>query len=429
MRISPASCLRGELSLPGDKSISHRYAILGAMARGKTTILNYSRCQDCRATLNCIEAMGVNVCQDGHRVEVLSQGWRGLAQPEEALDAQNSGTTIRLLSALLAGSEFVSTIQGDDSLNHRPMERIIIPLTQMGAKVSACNGQYPPLVIEGGRLQGIRYLLPVASAQVKSCVLLAGLMAGGETTVVEPVSSRDHTERALPFFGVQVRGKDRELTVAGNASPQGASIRVPGDFSATVYFLIATLLLPGSELTFREVGLNPSRTALLKLLKEAGARIEKSRHEVRNGEPTCDLTARYSHEVLEKFPSEIGSDWIPNLIDEIPILAVFGTRLKHGLAIRGAEELRRKESDRIQSIVHNLRSLGVNVEEFSDGFFIEPDQRILGGKVQTFADHRIAMAFAIAGLIAKGEVELDQPGCTAVSFPEFFESLQLVSQC
>ena len=396
------------------------------MARGKTTILNYSRSQDCRATLNCIQAMGVDVRQDGHRVEVLSQGWRRLTQPEEALDAQNSGTTIRLLSALLAGSEFVSTIQGDDSLNHRPMKRIIIPLTQMGAKVTPFNGQYPPLVIQGRRLRGIRYLLPVASAQVKSCVLLAGLMAEGETTVVEPVSSRDHTERALPFFGVQVRGKDRELAVAGNASPQGASICVPGDFSATVYFLIAALLLPGSELTFREVGLNPSRTALLKLLKEAGARIEKTRHEVRNGEPTCDLTARYSHEVLEKFPSEIGSDWIPNLIDEIPILAVFGTRLKHGLAIRGAEELRKKESDRIQSIVHNLRSLGVNVEEFSDGFFIEPGQRILGGKVQTFADHRIAMAFAIAGLIAKAEVELDQPGCTAVSFPEFFESLESI---
>ncbi len=426
MKIPLPSSVRGELSLPGDKSISHRYAILGAMARGKTTILNYPSSQDCRATLNCVRAMGVDVRQDGHRVEVLSQGWRQFRQPEEVLDAQNSGTTIRLVSALLAGGKFVSTIQGDDSLNHRPMKRIIIPLTQMGAKVTACNEQYPPLVIQGRRLQGIRYLLPVASAQVKSCVLLAGLMAQGETTVVEPVSSRDHTERALPFFGVQLRQQDRELTVPGDASPRGAHIRVPGDFSAAAYFLIAALLLPGSELTLREVGVNPSRTALLKLLKEAGARIEESRHEERNAEPTCDLTVHYSREVLERFPSEIGSDRIPNLIDEIPILAVFGTRLKHGLAIRGAEELRRKESDRIHSTVSNLRSLGVKVEEFSGGFFVGPRQRILGGKVQTFADHRIAMAFTIAGLIAEGEVKLDQPDCTTISFPGFFESLQSI---
>lgn len=420
--------LQGEVHLPGDKSISHRYAILGAMAQGKTRISNFSASQDCQATLNCVEALGVTLSRAGNRVELQSQGWTHLEKPKGILDAHNSGTTIRLVSALLASREFVSTIQGDASLNDRPMKRIIVPLTRMGAEVQARNKQYPPLTIKGAPLQAIRYRLPVASAQVKSCVLLAGLMAQGHTTVVEPIPSRDHTERALPCFGAELQKRDHELTVIGQASLRGAQMSVPGDLSAAIYFIAAAALLPGSEVTFSRVGVNSSRSAALRLLTDAGVLVERSRESEVNGEPICDLRVRYGSEVFDRFPPEIAGTWIPNLIDEIPILSILGTQLKRGLTIRGAAELRRKESDRIHSIVSNLRNLGLRVEELADGFHIPPGQSIRGGKVQTFGDHRIAMSFAIAGLISKKPVEIDQPACVAVSFPKFFESLESIGR-
>ncbi|MEE8349381.1 MAG: 3-phosphoshikimate 1-carboxyvinyltransferase [Acidobacteriota bacterium] len=423
MLIEPTSSLGGTIDLPGDKSISHRYAVLGAMARGTTSIGGFSRSQDCASTLACLRMLGTEIQQSEHTIEIRSEGWESFQPPGTLLDAGNSGTTIRLLSALLAGSPFASSIQGDESLNRRPMRRILIPLTQMGATIQPHNGEYPPLHVTGTRLTGIRYSLPVASAQVKSCVLLAGLMARGETTVVENVPSRDHTERALPFFNAHFARTDQHLTVKGPSSLEATTIQIPGDFSAAVFFIIAALLIPKARLHMCDLGVNPSRTGLLSILEKAGARLERSNHREFNGEPMCDLTVEFSPEVFHQFPREISGELLINMIDEIPVLAVLGTRLQQGLRIRGGQELRKKESDRINSIVVNLRNLGLQVEEFPDGFDIPPGQKIQGGKIQTFGDHRIAMAFAIAGLVAEAPVELDQPSCVSISFPDFFEKL------
>jgi len=427
MRIRPVSSLRGEITLPGDKSISHRYAILGAMAQGTTRISQFSQSEDCQSTLRCLRELGIGIRQSTNEVEIQSEGWKRFQKPKELLDAGNSGTTIRLFSALLSASPFVSTIQGDDSLNRRPMERIIQPLTQMGAKIEAVQDEFPPLRITGSQLRGIHYRLPMASAQVKSCVLLAGLMAQGETTVVENVSSRDHTERALPFFGVVLTEADQQLKVKGPASLKAVPMEIPGDFSAAVFFIVAALLVPDAEICLRRVGVNPSRTGLLTLLEDSGARVERTNPREFNAEPVCDLKICFSHELLRRFPAEISGKWLPNMIDEVPALAVLATRLEQGLRVRGGEELRKKESDRIKSVVVNLRNLGVQVEEYPDGFFVPPGQQIQGGRVQTFGDHRIAMAFAVAGLIATRPVELDHPSCVSVSFPEFFERLQSLS--
>ena len=428
MRIQPVSSLRGELTLPGDKSISHRYAILGAMAHGTTRISQFSQSEDCQSTLRCLRKLGLGIRQSAtNEVEIQSEGWKRFQKPTDLLDAGNSGTTVRLLSALLSASPFVSTIQGDDSLNSRPMERIIQPLTLMGAKIEAVQDEFPPLRITGSQLRGIHYRLPMASAQVKSCVLLAGLMAQGETTVVEDVPSRDHTERALPFFDAVLTETAQQLKVKGPSSLKAVQMEIPGDFSAAVFFIVAALLVPDAEIYLKGVGVNPSRTGLLTMLEDSGARVERTNPREFNAEPVCDLKICFSHEPLRRFPAEISGKWLPNMIDEIPALAVLATRLERGLRVRGGEELRKKESDRIKSVVVNLRNLGVQVEEYPDGFFVPPDQQIQGGRVQTFGDHRIAMAFAVAGLIATQPVELDHPSCVSVSFPEFFEGLQSLS--
>ena len=376
MIIQPVSCLRGELTLPGDKSISHRYAILGAMANGTTRISQFSQSEDCQSTLRCLKKLGLGIRQSEREVEIQSEGWTRFQKPKELLDAGNSGTTVRLLSALLSASPFVSTIQGDDSLNRRPMERIIRPLTQMGAKIEAVQDEYPPLRITGSQLRGIHYRLPMASAQVKSCVLLAGLMAQGETTVVEDVPSRDHTERALPFFDVVLTEAEQQLKVKGPVSLKAVQMEIPGDFSAAVFFIVAALLVPDAEIYLRRVGVNPSRTGLLTLLEASGARVERTNPREFNAEPVCDLKICFSHEPLRRFPAEINGKWLPNMIDEIPALAVLATRLERGLRVRGGEELRKKESDRIKSVVVNLRNLGVQVEEYPDGFFVPPNQQI-----------------------------------------------------
>jgi len=427
IRIKPVRSLRGEVQIPGDKSISHRYAMLGAMAQGVTRIDNFATSRDCQATLNCVGALGVEVKQSQTTVEISSHGWDNFVQPDRVLDAENSGTTIRLLSSLLASREFTSSIQGDQSLNRRPMGRIINPLALMGAEIEAREGRYPPLTIRGGRLQGIRYPLPVASAQVKSCVLLAGLTAQEGTTVVELTPSRDHTERALPFFGACLERRQHEdggrceISVGGKANLQATSMDIPGDFSSAVYFILGAVLAPGSEVVLRNVGVNPTRTGFLSLLEKAGADIAKSNYREVNGEPVCDLQIGSTDSVWERFPKEIKGSWIPNLIDEIPALAILAIRLKHGLVVRDAEELRKKESDRIQAVVSNLRQLGVEVEELPDGFVVPPGQRVRGGKVETFGDHRIAMAFALTALIAADPVELDEPECVDISFPGFFD--------
>ena len=426
-RIDPVKVpLKGEVQVPGDKSISHRYALFGGMARGTTRIRNFSSSEDCQASLSCIGALGVEVVRNGPRVEITSRGWRHFAAPAGILDVQNSGTTIRLLSALLAAGRFSSQVQGDSSLNQRPMKRIMDPLSRMGARIEAREGRFPPLLIQGGRLTGIRYRLPIASAQVKSCVLLAGLMAEGETEVEETGPSRDHTERALPFFGAPVTRNGALLRVRGGARLRGVEFRIPGDFSSALFFLVASLLVPGSRIALKGVGVNPTRAGFLSLLDQAGIRVERSNATESNGEPVCDLQICADPQVRRQFPNEISGDWVARLIDEIPALAILGTRLERGFQIRDAQELRHKESDRIHSVVVNLRELGVDVREFPDGFVIPPGSRIRGGKVRTFGDHRIAMAFALAGLVAETPVELDRPECVAVSYPDFFQHLEEV---
>ncbi len=416
--------LEGEVQVPGDKSISHRYALFGGMARGTTRIRNFSSSEDCQASLSCIEALGVEVVRNGSRVEITSPGWRRFTAPARVLDVHNSGTTIRLLSALLAAGRFSSRVQGDSSLNQRPMKRIMDPLIRMGARIEARDGGFPPLLIQGGRLTGIRYRLPIASAQVKSCVLLAGLMAEGETEVEETGPSRDHTERALPFFGAALIQDGARLRVRGGARLRAVEFRIPGDFSSALFFLVASLLVPGSRIALKGVGVNPTRAGFLSLLDKAGIRVERSNATESNGEPVCDLQIRADSQVRKQFPNEISGDWVARLIDEIPALAILGTRLERGFKVRDAQELRHKESDRIRSVVVNLRQLGVDVRELPDGFVIPPGSRIRGGRVRTFGDHRIAMAFALAGLVAESPVELDRPECVAVSYPDFFQHLE-----
>jgi len=428
MQIEPAQQLEGEIEVPGDKSISHRYGILGAMATGHSSITGFSTSKDCWSTLACVEQLGCSVKKAGDTVEIESDGWRKVKPPEQLLDAGNSGTTIRLLSALLSSASISTTIAGDESLNKRPMARIVDPLTRMGAKIVARDGKFPPLAIDGTPLSPICYELPVASAQVKSCVLLAGLTAKGKTTVIEKSQSRDHTERVLPVFGVRFEKTGTELSVWGPSEPKGTLVHVPGDISSAIYFIVAALLIPDSQLRINNLGVNPTRSGLLTLLRDSGAQISlENRREV-SSEPWADVTVRYDAGFLETFPKRIEGSWIPNLIDEIPILAVLGTRLKNGLQIRDAAELRHKESDRIQSIVQNLDALGIEVEEAPDGFDIPPGQRLRGGRISTFGDHRIAMSFAIAGLISRDGIEIDEPACADISFPGFFELLNLVSR-
>ena len=425
--IEPAHSLRGEVVLPGDKSISHRTAILAALARGRSVIRNYSSSEDCTRTLECLQQMDVEILRKAASVEILGRGGSGLREPREALYAGNSGTSMRLLAGVLAGLPFRSRLEGDDSLNSRPMARIITPLRQMGGRVQARQDRFPPLDLSGRCLEGIEYELPVASAQVKSCVLLAGLLARGRTTVVEPASTRNHTELLLPAFGGRIRKTGFRISVEGGQDLEAAEMEVPGDISAASFFLVAASLLPDSQIELRRVGLNPTRDALLRLLIKHGGKIEISNPDVSGGEPVGDLCVSYSPRLVESFPTRIGGPQIPLLIDEIPVLAILGSRLKSGFEVTDATALRAKESDRIRAIVHNLRSLGVAAEERKDGFQIPPGQTFRGGEVRTWGDHRIAMAFAISGLISEQPVVLDDARCCGVSFPGFFEQLTAVN--
>jgi len=423
MKISPSDRLEGTVSVPGDKSISHRFAILASMASGKSSISNYSSSSDCQSTLNCLGKLGVPIHRTEDRIVIEGSGIEGFRRPTARLDAGNSGTTIRLLSGVLAGLPFDTVIAGDESLNRRPMRRIIDPLARMGAAIQAREREFPPLEIRGSRLQPIEYVLPVASAQVKSCVLLAGLTASGRTTVVEKVPTRDHTERALPAFGVEPEIDGGRITVTGKAELNSAELVVPGDLSSALFLVVAAILVPGAKLQVNGVGVNPTRAALLELLESSGAAIRRENLRNVGREPVCDIHVSYSPDFASRFPTAIGGSVIPNLIDEIPILGVLATQLPGGLVVRDAEELRKKESDRIRAIVGNLVSCGVPAEEAPDGFHVPFAPAIQGGAVRTFGDHRIAMAFAVLGLISSGGVEIDDPACADVSFPGFFATL------
>ncbi|MBP7415320.1 MAG: 3-phosphoshikimate 1-carboxyvinyltransferase, partial [Pyrinomonadaceae bacterium] len=424
MKVKPAGSLQGIVELPGDKSISHRAAIIAAIADGTSQFEGFAASADCTSTLDCLRSLGVEIRRDGSTVFIDGVGKFGLKKSEAPLDCGNSGTTMRLLAGILAGQRFKSILTGDESLVKRPMRRIIEPLEQMGATITSDDGT-APLTIHGRYpLRAIAYHTPVASAQIKSCVLFAGLYANGETSTVEPSLTRDHTERLLTLFGVRV-GTDggpasKVRYIKGTSRPTAAEFSIPCDISSAAFFLVAAACLPGSELTLPNVGTNPTRTAILDVLECVGAKLSPRKEVERKGEPTETLTITGGLDEQEA-PLVIEGGAVADLIDEIPILAILGTQLANGLEVRDAGELRVKESDRIHSVTENLRRMGANVTEFDDGFHVERSH-LKGAVIDSFGDHRIAMAFAVAGLLADGETEIVGAECADVSFPGFFET-------
>ena len=418
--LRPARKLKGSIRLPGDKSISHRYGMLSAIAEGESVIRNYSTGADCAATLECMRRLGAQVEHDDV-VRVQGVGLDGLQAPGAPLDAGNSGSTIRMLSGILAGQPFETEIAGDDSLTRRPMGRIITPLELMGAKIRAREGNFPPLKISGGSLQAIEYEPPVASAQVKSAILFAGLYAEGETVVRELLTTRDHSEIALRDFGAEVAVNGVEVRLQGRPTLKGQTLRVPSDVSSAAFFIVAGLLLPGSEIGIVGVGLNPTRTALLDVLRAMGASIEIRPDLPTGGEPTGTIVV-HGYDQIEG--GEIAGGTTAGVIDEIPILAVLGARSRKGLRILDAAELRLKETDRIQTVSDNLRRMGVEVDHTADSMTIHPARKFQAAGLDSFTDHRIAMAFSVAALAAEGECEMLGAEAASVSFPEFYDTLE-----
>ncbi len=422
-RISPASALTGAITLPGDKSISHRYAMISAIADGESRIHNYSTGADCHSTLSCVRALGIDVEVAGAEVVIRGKGLDGLRAPSGDLDAGNSGSTIRMLSGILAAQPFLTRIFGDESLSRRPMQRIMRPLAEMGAEIGAREDKFPPLEIHGTRLRPIDYTLPVPSAQVKTCVLLAGLFAEGQTSVSEPVASRDHTEIALREFGADLKIAQRKITLSGRPHLTGRELMVPADLSSAAFFIVAALLVPGSQLTIRGVGLNPTRSALLDFLTGMGAKILIPTLECWNGELIGDIIVQHS----ELKGGTVEGALTAALIDEIPVLAILGAATEEGLIVKDAGELRVKETDRIRTVVENLRRLGVEAEERADGMVIPGRQKFRAGQFDSFGDHRIAMAFAVAALLADGPSVIENAEAASVSFPEFWSTLARIA--
>ncbi len=422
--IAPARTITGAVEVPGDKSISHRYAILCALAEGRSEIQHFSTAEDCRRTLDCLRHLGVVIEAENDRVRIVGAGLDGLRDPRTTLDAGNSGTTVRLLAGVLSGQPFRSTISGDDSLRRRPMRRVIEPLARMGAQIRARDGEFAPLEITGGALQPIDYILPVPSAQVKSAILLAGLYATGATSVVESVRTRDHTELALAEFGARIERSDRRIRIYARSEGSRLEARqlvVPGDVSSAVFFLAAALLLPESNLLLHNVGLNPTRTAVLDVLASMGAPISLVSVHGSSGELVGDIAVRHA----SLAGGVISGAVVPQMIDELPILAALGPYTEQGIEIRDAQELRVKESDRIAALAENLRRMGAKVEERPDGLKVAGYSagKLHGAEIDPYGDHRIAMAFAIAALAAEGTSVIRDADCAAVSFPDFFSTL------
>ena len=420
--VRPARTISGSLEVPGDKSISHRYAMLAALAEGASNIAHFSAAADCRSTLECLSRLGAKVEANGDSVRITGAGLAGLRKSRRTLDAGNSGTTMRLLTGILAGQEFRSTVDGDASLRRRPMRRVLDPLTKMGAQIQARDAGYAPLKIEGTPLSAVEYTLPVPSAQVKSAVLLAGLFAEGVTSVIEPVRTRDHTELALAEFGARLDHDGRAVRVHGRPRLTGRALAVPGDLSSAVFFLAAAMVLPESSIVIHNVGLNPTRSAVLDVLGSMGAPIGLVSVRSEHGELVGDLAIR--HEPL--MGGVLEGDVIAQLIDELPAIAVLAPYTEQGIEIRNAAELRVKESDRIAALVENLRRMGAQVEERPDGLRVEGRSagRLRGAEIEPRGDHRMAMAFAVAALGAEGDTVIRGAECAAVSYPDFFATLE-----
>jgi 3-phosphoshikimate 1-carboxyvinyltransferase len=428
--VSPARTLSGSLRVPGDKSISHRYALLAAIADGRSTIANYAPGADCASTLACVAALGAIVSRtpapregEPALVTIDGRGLRGLRAAPGDLDCGNSGSTMRMLGGVVAAHPFISTLVGDASLSRRPMRRIIGPLTQMGAAISAAPGDRPPVRIQGGDLAGIHFAPDTPSAQVKSAVLLAGLQASGETSVLEPALTRDHTERALAAFGATVKIDHRLIAVEGGQRLRGTNLSVPGDISSAAFWAVAAAAMPGGDVSVGGVGLNPSRAALLDMLKRFGADIDIAIDDEVNGEPVGRVRIR--HGAMNDLV--ITPDEVPEVIDELPVLATLGT-FGGSVTVSGAGELRVKESDRIAELVSGLRAMGADADERPDGFQVRAGRRLVGGTVHARHDHRLAMAFAIAALGASGPTTIGGADAVAVSYPSFFDDLEQLAR-
>jgi 3-phosphoshikimate 1-carboxyvinyltransferase len=425
MRILPARAIDGKLTIPGDKSISHRAAMIAALADGVSEITNFSTAQDCASTLNCLRQLGVAIEQ--RQDKIIIEGRESFTSPDGPLDCGNSGSTIRMLAGVLAGEELTATMIGDHSLSSRPMNRIIGPLEMMGAKIGSTAGK-PPLTVSGTQSPlPIHYELPVASAQVKSAILFAGLRAKGQTRVVETSKSRDHTERLFNGFGVSVTTDGLTVSLDGPQRFTGGAIRIPGDISSAAYFVAAAMLLPGSNLRIDDVGLNPTRAEFLSVLSSWGANIAITNSLEERNEPVGSVMV--SGRKVDPPAGEdrvLSKTTIPSVIDELPLLAVVGSQISGGISIRDAGELRLKESDRLSATALNLRAMGVEVEELTDGLNVCGPTRLKGGQIRSHGDHRIAMAFAIAALLADGPSEIDDTDCVNISFPEFFPMLQSI---
>lgn len=419
------SSLQGEISIPGDKSISHRAVMFGAMAEGKTTINHFLAGEDCLSTISCFEKMGVSIKREGEYVEVEGKGIEGLSEPTSILDVGNSGTTTRLMLGILAGVPFHTSLIGDESIAKRPMSRVTVPLRSMGAKIDGReHGQYTPLSTRGGALKAIHYHSPVASAQVKSAILLAGLHAEGTTKVTEPFTSRDHTERMLRAFGVDVEVDGTTVSIEGGQSLRGTDVYVPGDISSAAFFLVAGAIVPNSRIVLKNVGLNPTRTGIIDVLQQMGACLTISNERIQNGEPIGDLTI----ETSQLKGIEIGGDLIPRLIDEIPVIALLATQATGKTVIKDAEELKVKETNRIDTVATELSKLGASIAPTADGLIIEGKTALQHGEVDSYGDHRIGMMLAVAAAIATGDVTLNGSEAIHVSYPTFFEDLNKLSK-
>ncbi len=424
IKIQPIKRLKGELEVPGDKSISHRAVMMGALAEGITEIEGFLNAEDCLSTVRAFQALGVHIEGVGkEKLIIEGRGLQGLSEPRHILNVGNSGTTLRLLLGILAGQDFCAVLTGDDSLIERPMKRVSEPLQKMGAIILGRNeGSLAPLTIRGGRLKAIKYSSPIPSAQVKSAVLLAGLYAEGETSVTESVKSRDHTEKMLRFFGSEIKVEGLTVKVKGKQKLTAQKVTVPGDISSASFFLVAAAMLPGSDITITKVGVNPTRKAILEILQNMGAKVKISPVKGELFEPMADINVKGG----KLKPLSLEGEMIPRIIDEIPIIAVAAALAEGKSQIRGASELRVKETDRIKALSINLTKLGAKVEEVPDGLIIQGGSPLRGNEVDSFGDHRLAMAMVMAGLSAQGETTVQDANCINTSFPGFMDTLEKV---
>ena len=425
MIFTKVNSLKGEVAIPGDKSISHRAVMFGSLAEGTTEVTNFLQGADCLSTISCFRKLGIEIENTSQRILIHGKGLHGLTEPSDTLDTGNSGTTTRLISGILAGQRFTTVLNGDASIQTRPMKRIMTPLSMMGADITSLKeNDCAPLRICGGQLHGVAYTSPVASAQVKSCILLAGLYADAPTSVTEPVLSRNHTELMLAGFGAHVTSSGTTATIEPEPDLNGMKIEVPGDISSAAYFLAAGLMIPNSEIMIKNVGINPTRDGILRVAKKMGGNITILNEKTSGGEPTCDLLVRSSS--LKGVT--IGGEIIPTLIDEIPMIAVMACFAEGTTTIKDAQELKVKESNRIDTVVTNLKAMGAHIEATDDGMIIEGGYPLHGAVIDSHLDHRIAMSFAVGALGADGETTIEGADCVKISYPEFYQTLEKLIQ-